>query len=118
MFIRDWNDITDAYEWSFVAVPAQVNAGVTKKFTEESTEKSANMETAEIDRELRRDIRRLAFFRGGRTAAETVEISSRGMNTSQLIRLKKAYENLTGRKGIEVQLIPENMKEQTGVYKI
>ncbi|MDE6788460.1 MAG: hypothetical protein K2J47_03975 [Ruminococcus sp.] len=112
------NDITDAYEWSFVAVPAQVNAGVTKKFTEESTEKSANMETAEIDRELRRDIRRLAFFRGGRTAAETVEISSRGMNTSQLIRLKKAYENLTGRKGIEVQLIPENMKEQTGVYKI
>ncbi|MDE5570210.1 MAG: hypothetical protein K2I82_06100, partial [Ruminococcus sp.] len=25
------NDITDAYEWSFVAVPAQVNAGVTKK---------------------------------------------------------------------------------------
>lgn len=26
------DDITDAYEWSFVAVPAQVNAGVTKKF--------------------------------------------------------------------------------------
>lgn len=25
-------DITDAYEWSFVAVPAQINAGVTKKF--------------------------------------------------------------------------------------
>lgn len=24
--------ITDAYEWSFVAVPAQVNAGVTKRF--------------------------------------------------------------------------------------
>lgn len=112
------NDITDAYEWSFVAVPAQVNAGVTKKFTEESAKKSANTETAEIDRELRRDIRRLAFFRGGRTAAETVEISSKGMNTSQLIRLKKAYENLTGRKGIEVQLMPENRKEQTGVYKL
>ena len=112
------NDITDAYEWSFVAVPAQVNAGVTKKFTEESVKKSANTETAEIDRELRRDIRRLAFFRGGRTAAETVEISSKGMNTSQLIRLKKAYENLTGRKGIEVQLMPENRKEQTGVYKL
>lgn len=25
-------DITDVYEWSFVAVPAQVNAGVTKKY--------------------------------------------------------------------------------------
>lgn len=26
------DDITDAYEWSFVAVPSQVNAGVTKHF--------------------------------------------------------------------------------------
>lgn len=29
------DDITDAYEWSFVAVPAQRNAGVTKQFTAE-----------------------------------------------------------------------------------
>jgi hypothetical protein len=28
-------DITDAYEWSFVAVPAQRNAGVTKSFKKE-----------------------------------------------------------------------------------
>lgn len=28
-------DITDAYEWSFVAVPAQRHAGVTKSFTKE-----------------------------------------------------------------------------------
>lgn len=26
------SDVTDAYEWSFVAIPAQVNAGVTKGF--------------------------------------------------------------------------------------
>lgn len=26
------SDITDAYEWSFVAIPAQINAGVTKGF--------------------------------------------------------------------------------------
>ena len=26
------DDITDVYEWSFVAVPAQINAGVTKKY--------------------------------------------------------------------------------------
>lgn len=30
-------DITDAYEWSFVAVPAQRNAGVTKSFKKEKT---------------------------------------------------------------------------------
>jgi len=29
------DNITDAYEWSFVAVPAQINAGVTKKFDKE-----------------------------------------------------------------------------------
>ena len=34
------DDITDVYEWSFVAVPAQINAGVTKKYTPEKEEKS------------------------------------------------------------------------------
>lgn len=32
--------ITDAYEWSFVAVPAQTNAGVTKKYNHSKEEKS------------------------------------------------------------------------------
>lgn len=112
------DDIIDAYEWSFVAVPAQVNAGVTKKFTDESDKKSADIDKAEMDKELRKDIRRLAFFRGGRTAAETAEISARRMSTSQLIELKKAYEHLTGRNNMEVQLMPENKKEQTEVYKL
>lgn len=112
------DDITDAYEWSFVAVPAQMNAGVTKKFTEEAASKSADIDTEEIDNELRRDIRRLAFFRGGRSSAETAVLSTRGMTTSQLISLKKAYERLSGHKGIEVQLMPENKKEQTSAYKL
>lgn len=33
------DNITDAYEWSFVAVPAQINAGVTKKFNIEGGKK-------------------------------------------------------------------------------
>lgn len=33
--IKSIEDITDAYEWSFVAVPAQKNAGVTKTFKKE-----------------------------------------------------------------------------------
>ncbi len=33
-------DAKDAYEWSFVAVPAQKNAGVTKSFTRNQTEKN------------------------------------------------------------------------------
>lgn len=112
------DDITDAYEWSFVAVPAQVNAGVTKKYTDGTDIKTADIDTVEADRELRRDIRRLAFFRGGRSASETAEISARGMNTAQLIELKKAYERLTGRAEMEVQLMTDSKKEDTGVYKL
>lgn len=37
------SDITDAYEWSFVAVPAQVAAGVTKKYSASSKSKGGNM---------------------------------------------------------------------------
>ena len=112
------DDIADAYEWSFVAIPAQVNAGVTKKFSDDTEKKCADIDTTEIGKELRKDIRRLAFFRGGRTAAETAEISAKGMSVSQLIELKKAYEQLTGRSNMEVQLKPENKNEQTGAYKL
>lgn len=40
-------DISDAYEWSFVAVPAQVRAGVTKKFDEAISDTSDDSESTE-----------------------------------------------------------------------
>ncbi len=45
------NNATDAYEWSFVAVPAQKNAGVTKAFSKEKAkgEKKAVSRPAEIN---------------------------------------------------------------------
>ena len=36
--------ITDAYEWSFVAVPAQINAGVTKRFDKKEEKKMQGFE--------------------------------------------------------------------------
>ncbi len=42
-------DPCDAYEWSFVAVPAQRNAGVTKAYTKKETEK---MDTTQIIKQL------------------------------------------------------------------
>lgn len=102
------DDITDAYEWSFVAVPAQVNAGVTKHFSSAGVE-SAPVEAviSDADDELRRDIRKLADFTGGKTAADTVAITSCGMSTNQLIALKKSLEKQRSRGGIELQLSPE-----------
>lgn len=101
--------ITDSYEWSFVAVPAQVNAGVTKRsgvYGNISTYSDVNIKNA--DDELRRDIRRLAFFSGGKSAVENVMISAECMNTTQLIELKKSFERRAIPDRIEVQIIPEN----------
>lgn len=99
--------ISDAYEWSFVAVPAQVNAGVTKKYTEDSIRSEAvSADIKAANNELRRDIRKLAFFGGGRTAADTMSAAIAEMGTSQLIALKKSLETRSG--GIEVQLTPPN----------
>ena len=98
------DDITDAYEWSFVAVPAQVNAGVTKRFrSEEKLFSSADTDLKAADDELRRDIRKLAFFAGGTAAAEMASVSARHMTTQQLISFKKSFESKC-RGGIKIQL--------------
>lgn len=105
------SSITDAYEWSFVAVPAQVNAGVTKKFSDSanvvSGTVSGDAETAA--QELRRDIRRLAFFAGGRPAYEAAAAMCMEMNMDQLIRTRKSFEKkaFTRTPGVSVQLAPQ-----------
>lgn len=100
--------ITDAYEWSFVAVPAQVNAGVTKRFGTESTVSSpVDADLLAADEELRRDVRKLAYFVGGRAASEAAAITARSMTTSQLIALKKSYESRISSGRTEVQLMPD-----------
>ena len=97
--------ITDAYEWSFVAVPAQVNAGVTKKYSEDDTVKAqAVQQISEADEELRRDIRKLAYFSGGRAAADIASLSAANLDTHGLIELRKAFERQCGKGRAEVQL--------------
>lgn len=99
------DDITDAYEWSFVAVPAQVNAGVTKKYSEADTVKApADNDTAAADNELRRDIRRLAYFTGGREAADIASLSASKLGTQELIAMRHSLEKQCGRNKAEVQL--------------
>lgn len=102
-------DITDAYEWSFVAVPAQVNAGVTKRCGAEGTMSlPVEGDLLAADEELRRDVRRLAYFVGGRAASEAAAISARSMTTTQLIAMKKSYESRICPGRTEVQLMPDS----------
>ena len=106
--------ITDAYEWSFVAVPAQVNAGVTKKYSDECTV-TAPVDTAAqaVLEELRRDVRRLAYFVAGSGSAKAVGISCRGMDTSQLIALKKSLESRLVKGRITPQLSAGDEADET-----
>ena len=102
------DQVTDAYEWSFVAVPAQVSAGVTKRFVSGGDEKQAGeiCGSAE-DEELRRDICRLAFFSGGREAAEKAALAAEGLDTAALLGMKKDYEAKSGSRETVIQLEPE-----------
>lgn len=105
--------ITDGYEWRFVAVPAQVNAGVTKTFRsgENVFSEAVNSDVEAAGAEILRDIRRLAFISGGTAAAGAVCDAAGRMNVRQLIELKKSYERRITEKGVCVQLSPENKQE-------
>lgn len=107
--------ITDGYEWSFVAVPAQINAGVTKTFRsgENVFSEAVNADVEAAGAELLRDIRRLAFVSGGTAAAGAVCDAASRMNVRQLIELKKSYERRITEKGVCVQLSPENKQEDS-----
>lgn len=98
--------ITDAYEWSFVAVPAQVNAGVTKHFGSNNNvcSEAVIADVAAADKELCRDIRRLAFFFGGKSCMDSALAAAEMMNTQQLISLKKSFEKKTECGGAIIQL--------------
>ncbi len=83
------SDISDAYEWSFVAVPAQVNAGVTK--------------SSEKNEDLIRKATRLCFLSG-----ENTDISE--MSETELSSLCERLEKKT-----RAGKVPEN-KEDNSPY--
>ncbi len=111
-------DISDAYEWSFVAVPAQINAGVTKKYTESATEKIPSATDIPDIEELCREIRKLAFFSGGVKSAEKADLQMKGMGINELEKLKKSYERLAKAGDVTVQLIPEKSTDNNGQFRI
>lgn len=112
------DDVSDAYEWSFVAVPAQVNAGVTKKYSENGCEKMPSAAELPDVEKLCREIRQLAFFNGGVKAAEKAEISIEGKSVTELEALKKGYEATAHSKEMEVQLSADTQKEDMSRFRI
>ena len=92
--------ITDAYEWSFVAVPAQPAAGITKALGAPdgfSAERKALMreiensrsEIAEMKRDITAEIVRLGQFCVPACDPEWVRTICKNMNAAELLRFKE-----------------------------
>ena len=97
----------DAYEWSFVAVPAQKNAGVMKQMQPAGQRRLE--EEAALGRRylagLRHEVARLGGLAESGLDAPALERITRKLEEPELLELKRAYEaRLRGRWPVETQL--------------
>ena len=83
-------EIQDAYEWSFVAVPAQISAGVTKHFQREEEERmQQNPELLEeIETMLRGEV--LCLCSGTGTVSKALRLAAEKMDIAELMTMKRA----------------------------
>ena len=103
---RILDEPTDAYEWSFVAVPAQKSAGVTKRYGGEySVEKSGAEETivCELCRDLKQDIIRLSFLEGDSIPIELTKAAIEKMEPEELLAMKRELSKRVGEGGSEIE---------------
>ena len=106
---RELRDITDAYEWSFVAVPAQRAAGVLKRFGQEREGDRLLRREAELGRkylkELRREVTRLAMLAEDGLDGGVFARAAERLEEPELLELRRSYEaRAAGRFPAPVQL--------------
>ena len=102
-------DVADAYEWSFVAVPAQRRAGILKRFGQERDGERALRKEAELGRkylrELRREVVRLAMLADDGLDGKVFGKAAERLEEPELLELKRAYEKRAARRfPVAVQL--------------
>ena len=115
------DDITDAYEWSFVAVPAQVNAGITKFFGGEADPRPDDPQPGfpaelpalgippalpdTIRKEITAEVLRLGFLSQPKMPAAALALLLDRMTLEELYALKKSFLRETDA-GVRSQLSP------------
>jgi hypothetical protein len=115
------DDVTDAYEWSFVAVPAQKGAGVTKTcggsadLEKDALRNALDAAGGLLDRlteELRKEVVRLCYRGGENACAKALADSTMHLDADQLLVLRQTL--LTGLAAADspAQLVPQNPPEQ------
>ena len=92
---RELRDITDAYEWSFGAVPAQRAAGVLKRFGRERDGDRRLRKEAELGRkylkELRREVVRLARLADDEADGVILARAAERLEEPELLELRRSY---------------------------
>ena len=93
---------TDAYEWSFVAVPAQRDAGVLKKYGPRDRDQTALEREAALGRRymkaLRREVARLAMLADESVPGQVWTGVVEKLEEPELLELKGAYERLAAKR--------------------
>ncbi len=93
---RELKDIADAYEWSFVAVPAQRRAGVLKRFGQEREAERRLQKEAELGRKylktLRREVARLAMLADEGLDGGVFARAAERLEEQELLELRRSYE--------------------------
>ena len=120
---------TDAYEWSFVAIPAQKNAGVIKAFDGENAaekimkaEKGVSLSAIQVNElkeklmhyektkaearsyrgELESDILKLAFLTSPYVPSEILLSAIKGLDIDKLKALRESYKSATREPSVQI----------------
>ena len=116
---RELRDIADAYEWSFVAVPAQRAAGVLKRFGREREEDRTLRKEAALGRkylrELRREVARLAMLADDEADGAVLARAAERLEEPELLELRKSFEARAAKRfPAPVQLRRRDRAAETG----
>lgn len=111
------SQITDAYEWSFVAVPAQRNAGVTKHYSDSKQAETdpqlfhCQRLLRQIEDRTRKEVMGLHCVNSGSASAKAFAMAAARMDLEELLALRDELEAAEERKP-ERQLC--DMKDREG----
>ena len=111
---------TDAYEWSFVAVPAQREAGVLKRFGQEGRGAALLEKQAALGRkyleQLRREVVRLAMLADDGLDGRIFAKAAERLEEPELLELRRAYDARAEKRFARPQLrqrAPEERGDET-----
>lgn len=99
---RELRQPLDAYEWSFVAVPAQRSAGVLKRFCQEGEDTALLRKQAALGvkylASLRREVVRLAMLADDALDGEAFAAAAAKLDEPELLALRKSYAKQAARR--------------------